>query len=457
MTPRFTLMTLIVATTCAWGVPAMAGFGFKNSNGVDSGPTAQRGTQAAVPTGEVLKEELALPMPGENLGDLQSPSQKAATGAPEMTPGMKTLGTLPAKQAAPPATPAMGGQGEIVAGFGKDMPLAIALEQILPKGLVPAPAEGIDMGQKVTWEGGKPWQQVLNTMLAPKGLRARQDGQQVRVEPQPGGPQFPTPDKPMFAEGPPQDMTVASRQGVDSEPLPMPGMNDGMNDGGNQNMGDDGMSSMPSMSSNRPEYGGMEPISLSAVKNDLAMPQEPMAQNGADDLSPNQPRRQRADAQPTAPQQLQRAPTDASTNVLEAAAPDNGRDGVTYMAPTNPMPAPPATPMPSGPMSTPDNYQPLPSVANTPSAAPADLGRTDVWTALAGQDLRAVLSAWSSRVNVQLVWETPYQYAVPETQSGTASYQQALGNLLDQYGAGGPKPQAKLYNASGEQAVLVIR
>lgn len=364
-----TAITAALLTTALLSpaLTAQAGFEFKNTSGVIASPSVPPATAPAAQPAQVMKEELdmALPMPGENLSDL-----------------------TPVKHAAPPPPPAT--DTTVIAGFGKDIPLAIALEQIIPSGFAPAPAEEVNMGQNVTWEGGKPWPDVLTTTLSPLGLTATIDGKNVRIEAV-KAPQFPTPE----TAPPAQDMATI-------EP---------------------------------PEVADMTPIDLapplpekedSRIPEIQAAPEMPPAAMVDDDLSPNQPRRQ----------------------------------GVTQPAPDIAEPPPPVDVADTGI----DYIPPLPETGSTavPMAAapPADIGRVDVWTALAGQDLRATLDAWSHRVNVRLVWDSPYMYAVQETESEARPYSDAVTALLDQFeNTGvGPKPQATLYQGNGaDPAVLVIR
>jgi hypothetical protein len=78
------------------------------------------------------------------------------------------------------ATP-IGGFTEAV-GFGRDLPLALALSQVVPTGFTHSYAEGVDPGVTVSWEGGKPWNQVLNDMLMQQGLTASIRGNQVIIQ-----------------------------------------------------------------------------------------------------------------------------------------------------------------------------------------------------------------------------------------------------------------------------------
>lgn len=57
-------------------------------------------------------------------------------------------------------------------GFGKDLPLALALSQVIPGDYALFFESAIDSEANVSWQGGKAWDAVLQEMLAPLGLRA---------------------------------------------------------------------------------------------------------------------------------------------------------------------------------------------------------------------------------------------------------------------------------------------
>lgn len=59
-----------------------------------------------------------------------------------------------------------------IVGFGRELPLALALSQVVPPEYSYAFAQNVDTGATVSWEGGKPWNVVLNDMLEDAGLKA---------------------------------------------------------------------------------------------------------------------------------------------------------------------------------------------------------------------------------------------------------------------------------------------
>jgi len=68
-------------------------------------------------------------------------------------------------------------------GFGRELPMALALSQVIPSEFTHSFAKDIDTGVTVSWEGGKPWDQVLNDMLRPKNLTAVIQNKQVIIQP----------------------------------------------------------------------------------------------------------------------------------------------------------------------------------------------------------------------------------------------------------------------------------
>ncbi len=58
---------------------------------------------------------------------------------------------------------------DVIEGFGSDMPLALALRQIVPAHYAYAFGNGVNPGAVISWEGGLPWNEVLKNALEPAG------------------------------------------------------------------------------------------------------------------------------------------------------------------------------------------------------------------------------------------------------------------------------------------------
>ncbi len=95
-----------------------------------------------------------------------------------------------------------------------------------------------------------------------------------------------------------------------------------------------------------------------------------------------------------------------------------------------------------------------------PEAAAAMKAATmdGAWNADEGASVRDVLSSWSSRAGVRLIWENSRQFEVREPVDQGGAYEAAVQALLDQYADDGVRPLATLHldPQSGERA-LVIR
>ncbi|PCI55392.1 MAG: hypothetical protein COB36_07145 [Alphaproteobacteria bacterium] len=59
---------------------------------------------------------------------------------------------------------------DVIEGFGNDMPLALALRQIVPAQYAFSFGKDVNPGASISWTGGQPWNSVLNTALAPLNI-----------------------------------------------------------------------------------------------------------------------------------------------------------------------------------------------------------------------------------------------------------------------------------------------
>lgn len=68
-----------------------------------------------------------------------------------------------------------------VIGFGSDIPLALALQQVVPPGFAFSFSTDVNPGAKVSWTGGKPWCDVMHDMLAPLEMTAAIRGKVIFI------------------------------------------------------------------------------------------------------------------------------------------------------------------------------------------------------------------------------------------------------------------------------------
>lgn len=92
-------------------------------------------------------------------------------GAAPVMPAQRveTVETAPMSLVTPPADD----PADMLTGFGSDLPLAVALQQVVPASYQVSFGPEVDPGASVSWEGGKSWKRVLSDMLSAKGLGYR--------------------------------------------------------------------------------------------------------------------------------------------------------------------------------------------------------------------------------------------------------------------------------------------
>jgi hypothetical protein len=118
--------------------------------------------------------------PQRSISNVQSLPPQAIVNPKISTPAPKTgLGSLSPATSTPmsiaPANPKIAQQSNqlpVAVGFGNDLPLVTALRQVIPDNYTYVLEESVPMGQSVSWNGGRPWDQVLADMIGPMGLRA---------------------------------------------------------------------------------------------------------------------------------------------------------------------------------------------------------------------------------------------------------------------------------------------
>ncbi len=178
--------------------PASAGFQLNSSGGVVQS-SAPRGASdmpevisPIVISGEKQPAQVALPSRAPDVS-LSSPSTAPVT-----------LSSAPQPALAPPAPPTspVDVSNATVRGFALQVPLALALRQLLPVGYSFYIDQDVDMNTLVSYRGGRPWPETLKTMLAPVGLVDQIQGTVVTVSRVPGASSAPPPSAPPAAAVP---------------------------------------------------------------------------------------------------------------------------------------------------------------------------------------------------------------------------------------------------------------
>lgn len=139
-------------------------------------PPAVEMTSAPVltPASSLASTEPLVPPPGVSAVPAPAPVAQATGEAISLITGEAV------QTAAAPAPVAP--TDKVIDGFGKQVPLIIAMRQIIPSDYGFAHRDGVDLGQLVDWQGGRAWPQVLNDALAPIGVKATLNGDTVLLE-----------------------------------------------------------------------------------------------------------------------------------------------------------------------------------------------------------------------------------------------------------------------------------
>src|SRR5690606_22187091 len=99
-----------------------------------------------------------------------------------------------------------------------------------------------------------------------------------------------------------------------------------------------------------------------------------------------------------------------------------------------------------------------------PAAAPqqvqlaADIDTVSEWQGVKNATLRDVLTEWSERAGVSVVWSSEFDYPLQTDVRIQASYTDAVRTLLAGFGKASPRPIGRLFKnkAVGAQPVLVV-
>lgn len=78
-------------------------------------------------------------------------------------------------------SPMNNSQYEVAQGFGRDLPLVMAIRQIVPPRYGFVFDQNIDVQQHISWQGGAPWDIVLQNTLAPMGMQATINGNVISI------------------------------------------------------------------------------------------------------------------------------------------------------------------------------------------------------------------------------------------------------------------------------------
>lgn len=140
----------------------------KSSSGVLTPPP----TLETAPTPIVTSSRITAPV-------ALSPSSIPSSDSLTLDQGNET--TIYSGAPSAPSAEMASSPGEVVHGFAKNVPLVVALRQILPVGYTYSIDKNVDMSTLVSFQGGKPWRETLGSTLVPAGLVMNERGQTVQI------------------------------------------------------------------------------------------------------------------------------------------------------------------------------------------------------------------------------------------------------------------------------------
>lgn len=400
----------------AFAATAHAGFEWKGPLGAPA-PAAE-----AAPVDTQPNDDLTPVTSWENPAD-------AAPAPVETMPAPVTAAPANDVVAAPVASePA----SDVLTGFGSDVPLVIALQQVVPAGYQYSFASGVNPGVSVSWQGGKSWQGVLADMLAAQGLGYRIQNSAVIVG------NYASPEQPAMPAAPEASDASLGMTAVPSDNAPVAIASPAP------------VQSAPVQSTVVSE----KPVTIHREKRSSLLERLGWTQGTKEET------------------RNVAVPTDTAGGEMPAAEP----------APA-PAAAPADTSMSSDPVPAPvtessASNEPQQLAAVTPpvrsaadaamSSSATEVGATTAtaapapamngnWKGAKGQTLRDVLKTWSDQAGVELYWSIDYDYRLSDDVATAGNYEQAVGGLLDKFASVRPQPYGQLHQSASGPRVLVVK
>ncbi len=356
---------------------------------------------------------------GDTPGTLM-PYESAVPQAPSASgPGIP-VEHIPSASMPPPAPPEQNFENAV--GFGSEMPLAFALSQIVPAGYSYSFGPSVNPGARISWEGGKPWNQVVRDMVAPLGLDAAVVGNTIHIHnpnarhssstvaPTPAAQQ----DIQISQPENPAQMAMAPKTRIISNAPDVLKRARIMDPGENENMQPEIQSplnpaDMASPEATEPAAGVPETDTFSSTEN--INWNNNAAQNSAANIG-------------------EMSEKDAPINLLETANLEG--DSISSM-----------------------------KVKETKNLLePQQNSASDFWEASAGDSLKNTLKSWSTQAGIDLIWSAPHDYTLSSNILVTGNFENALRAVfkdgLRSEGATAEQPRMTLSQTPNGRARLTI-
>lgn len=281
---------------------------------------------------------------------------------------------------------------EPVEGFGRQIPLSIALRQIAPVEYEFMFEDGIDTGDLVNWEGGKSWKVVLKETLERKDLS--------------------------FVI---QENMISIRQGI-QQPLMV------IDENGS---GEELRSNILSQISSTQSADTQTPLPTGTAYQDAKADLEEVQVLEAKTVTPKTPSEAVRDSMTNKkmgdPYQV------SQMNNKKAFDASNDPSLSSVNARIEPAQ--------------------LPTVAFQKPVKPIN----KTWFGAKGSSLRDVLADWSGKANVELYWDSEFDYPLQATVVVSGSFEEAVTKILEGFDSAQPRPLGRLHknNSSGPPVLIV--
>ena len=349
-----------------------------------------------------------------------------------------------------------------IEGFGKDVPLAFAVRQIVPNDYLVRFETGIDQNVLVSWSGADEWQSVLGAVTSPRGLSFRLDTQTViigtgarvsaaQAAPAPV-PQPPSVDRPSSIAAP--SSGVVASPSYPAPPLAQaPPKSEEVRTGGlvirsSRNEPSPAVVNPPSPSPSRP-------LETSAVRSRAATP-GPVTVEGL-------PPAERASNVSISPPVGSHPSSFGGPSVQAPRRPDVATSG---SASASERPAPPQTAAPASNMPVDAGQRAASNGAQPGAATPArrsavapegvrpvpENARSASWRAPKGESLNNVLSDWGEKSGWTVVFQSRVIYELQASAQFDGDFVEAATSLLKSIQAN-PMPRATFFR--GNRVLLV--
>ncbi|WP_301100443.1 TcpQ domain-containing protein [Propionivibrio sp.] len=137
--------------------------------------TAEAGFQWVAPVAQPAPSAVQVPP------DVLAPSLPPATPVADAAPQTLSPPFTTTQEAASAEVAGGSADEKPLRGFANNVPLEVALRQVLPPDYAFALADGVDGGHLVSWQGGGLWRQTLQDMLRTANLGAVEQGKNFTI------------------------------------------------------------------------------------------------------------------------------------------------------------------------------------------------------------------------------------------------------------------------------------